>query len=89
MDSLVGVTIRPRVERPNNRSSIPDKEHEIFLFPITYKLVLGSTQPSTQLVPGALSLGVKWPRREADQSNPPKNGGAITPLSHTSLGSIA
>jgi hypothetical protein len=37
---------------------------------------------------GALSLGVKWPRREADHSTlssaKVKKGGAITPLVHTS-----
>jgi hypothetical protein len=31
---------------------------------------LGSTQPPIQWVPGALSLGVKWPGREADHSPP-------------------
>jgi hypothetical protein len=33
-------------------------------------MALGPTQPSIQLVPGALSLGVKWPGREADHSPP-------------------
>jgi hypothetical protein len=32
--------------------------------------VLGPTQPPIQWVPGALSLGVKWPGREADHSLP-------------------
>jgi hypothetical protein len=44
---------------------------------------------SIQRVPRALSLGVKWQRRETDQSPPPsvevKNGGATPPLPHTSL----
>jgi len=31
---------------------------------------LGPTQPPIQWVPGALSLGVKQPRRDADQSHP-------------------
>jgi hypothetical protein len=31
---------------------------------------LGPTQPPIQWVPGALSLGVKWPGREADHSPP-------------------
>jgi hypothetical protein len=31
---------------------------------------MGSTQPSIQWVPGALSLGVKRPWREADHSSP-------------------
>jgi hypothetical protein len=30
----------------------------------------GTTQPPIQLIPGALSLGVKRPRREADRSPP-------------------
>jgi hypothetical protein len=33
-------------------------------------LYLGSTQPPIQWVPGALSLGIKRPRREADHSSP-------------------
>jgi hypothetical protein len=33
-------------------------------------LVLGPTQPPIQWVPGALSLGVKLPGREADHSPP-------------------
>jgi hypothetical protein len=44
---------------------------------------LGATQPPIQWVPGALSLGVKWPGREADHSPLSsaelKNGGAIPP----------
>jgi len=30
------------------------------------RLALGPTQPPIQWVPGALSLGVKWPGHEAD-----------------------
>jgi hypothetical protein len=33
---------------------------------------LGPTQPPVQWVPGVLSLGLKWPEREADHS-PPSN----------------
>jgi hypothetical protein len=36
------------------------------------RTALGPTQPPTERVPGALSLGVKRPRREADHS-PPSN----------------
>jgi hypothetical protein len=47
----------------------------------------GPTQPSVQWVQGALSLGVKKTRLEADLSTPSsagvKNGGAILPLPHT------
>jgi hypothetical protein len=34
------------------------------------RLALGPTQLPIQLVPGALSLGVKWPELEADHSPP-------------------
>jgi hypothetical protein len=40
----------------------------IFLFTTASRLALGPTQPPIQLVPGALSLGVKQPGREADHS---------------------
>jgi hypothetical protein len=38
----------------------------IFLFTILSIMALGSTQPPIQWVPGALSLGVERPEREAD-----------------------
>jgi hypothetical protein len=48
----------------------------------------GATQPPSQWAPGALSSGVKWPACEAVHSPPSSaeimNGGAITPLPHTS-----
>jgi hypothetical protein len=43
---------------------------EIFLFTTAFKTVLGPTQPPIKWVPGALSLGVKRPGREADHSPP-------------------
>jgi hypothetical protein len=42
----------------------------IFLFTTMSRTVLGPTQPPIQWVPGALSLGVKWPGHEADHSPP-------------------
>jgi hypothetical protein len=42
----------------------------IFLFTTASRTALGPTQPRIQWVPGALSLGVKRPRREADHSPP-------------------
>jgi hypothetical protein len=49
----------------------------------------GSTQPSIQWIPGALSPGLKQLGHKADHSLPAsaeiKNNGAITPLPHTSL----
>jgi hypothetical protein len=44
----------------------------IFLFTTTPRTDLGPTQPPTQWVPGAVSLGVKRPVREADHS--PQSG---------------
>jgi hypothetical protein len=41
----------------------------IFLFTVS-RTVLRPTQPPIQWVPGALSLGVKRPGREADHSPP-------------------
>jgi hypothetical protein len=42
----------------------------IFLYTTTSRTALGPTHPPIQWVLGALSLGVKWPGREADQSPP-------------------
>jgi hypothetical protein len=42
---------------------------EMFLFSITSRLALGSTQPLIQLVPGADFLGVKWLGHESDNSS--------------------
>jgi hypothetical protein len=42
----------------------------IFLFTTVSRTALGPTQPPIQWVPGALSLGVKRPGREADHSPP-------------------
>jgi hypothetical protein len=42
----------------------------IFLFTTGSKTALGPIQPPIQRVPGSLSLGVKWPGREADHSPP-------------------
>jgi hypothetical protein len=42
----------------------------IFLFTIASRTALGPTQPPIQCVPGALSLGVKRLRCEADHSPP-------------------
>jgi hypothetical protein len=46
------------------------QELGIFLFITASRTALGSTQPPIQRVPGALSLGVERPGREADHSPP-------------------
>jgi hypothetical protein len=43
---------------------------EIFLSTTVLRKNLGPNQPPTQWLPGALSLGVKRPGREADRSPP-------------------
>jgi hypothetical protein len=55
----------------------------IFLFATVSRPALGFTQPLTQCVPGALSLGVKWPGREADHS-PPSSAEVKNEWSYTS-----
>jgi hypothetical protein len=42
----------------------------IFLSTTASRTALGPIQPPIQRVPGTLSLGVKWPGREADHSPP-------------------
>jgi hypothetical protein len=42
----------------------------IFLFTTVSRMALRPTQPPIQWVPGALSLGLKRPEREADHSPP-------------------
>jgi len=42
----------------------------IHLFTIASRLALGQTQPPSQYVPGALSLGVKRPGCETDHQPP-------------------
>jgi hypothetical protein len=45
-------------------------ESRIFPFVTASRTALGTTQPPIQRVPGALSLGIKRPVREADHSPP-------------------
>jgi hypothetical protein len=58
-----------RAGRQRGRSSKPGRAKN-FLFCTSFILVLGPTQPAIKWVPEALSLGVKWPGREADHSSP-------------------
>jgi hypothetical protein len=55
----------------------------IFLFTTASRPTLGSTQPSIQSVPGAVSLAVKRPGREADHS-PPSSAEVKNAWSYTS-----
>jgi hypothetical protein len=51
------------------QGSIPGRG-KIFLFSEASRPALGPIQPPIEWVPGALSLGVKRPGREADHSPP-------------------
>jgi hypothetical protein len=53
--------------QPRGQSSSPGRIKN-FLFFTSSRPALGPTQPPIQWVPGALSLGVKRPGREADHS---------------------
>jgi len=57
--SSVGIVNKIWTERPG-----------ILSYATESRPALGSTQPHIQWVPGSLSLGVKWPGREADHLPP-------------------
>jgi hypothetical protein len=83
--SSVGIATRTRAGEPGFKCR---QGQEIFLFPITSIPALRPTQIPIQRVPGDASSGVKRPGCEADHSPPSssevKNGGAVSPLLHTS-----
>jgi hypothetical protein len=68
---------------------LDDREFEfrqgpgIFLFTTVYRQALGPTQSPIQWVPGTLSLGVKRPRHEANNS-PSSTAEVKNPWSYTS-----
>jgi hypothetical protein len=70
------------------RPGFESQQRQDFLFYAVSRSALGSNQPPTQWVRGAILPGVKRPRREANHSPPSnaevKNGGAIPPLPHMS-----
>jgi hypothetical protein len=61
---------------------------ETFLYSTAFRPARELTQPPTQWIPGAISLEVKRPGREAGHSPPSsaevKNGGAILTFPQTS-----
>jgi hypothetical protein len=63
-DSAVGIATGYGLD---DRSSSPGRVKNL-LFSTLFIPVLGSTQPPIQWVPGAFSLGLKRPGREADHS---------------------
>jgi hypothetical protein len=65
------------------RDSSPDSGMRIYLFTTMSRLALGPSQPPVQWVQGALSLGVKWLRHEADHS-PPSSAEVKNAWSYTS-----
>jgi hypothetical protein len=75
-----------RAGRPTGRSSTPGRVRN-FLFSMSSKRVLGSTQPPMRWVPGALSPGVKRPERELTTHLQlvmrSRKYGSIHPLPHT------
>jgi hypothetical protein len=60
--------------------------HGIFLITMS-RWALGPTHPPIQWIPGALSLGVKWPGCEADHS-PPSSSKVKNVWSYTSTPAV-
>jgi hypothetical protein len=68
-DSSVSIALSYGLDDRGSRVRFPTGAG-IFLFTTVSRLALGPTQPPIQWVPGALSLEVKRPGREADHSPP-------------------
>jgi hypothetical protein len=58
------------VSVPTEECVFESRERQEFSFPITSRSFLGSTQPRTKLVSGALSPGIKGHGCEANRSPP-------------------
>jgi hypothetical protein len=86
--SIVGIVTGYGAERLRGRSSSPGRVKN-FLFSAPSTPALGSAQPPIYWVPGALSLGVKRPRCEADHSPPvvlrSRKSGSIHPLLYMTI----
>jgi hypothetical protein len=68
-DSSVGIALGYGLDDRGSRVRSPEEAGN-FLFTIASITAVGPTQPPIQWIPGALSLGVKRPRRETDHSLP-------------------
>jgi hypothetical protein len=68
-DSSVGIALGYGLDNRGPRVRYP-AGLGIFPFTAASRTAPGPTQPPTQWVPGALSLGIKRPGREADHSPP-------------------
>jgi hypothetical protein len=69
-DSSVGISLAYGLDNRGSRVRFP-AGLGISLFTTVSRMALGPPQPPIQWVPGALSLEVKRPGREADHSPPP------------------
>jgi hypothetical protein len=67
-DSSVGIALGYGLDDRGYRVRFPAGAGNFFI--TASRPVLGSTHPPIQLVPGALSVGVKRPGREAEHSHP-------------------
>jgi hypothetical protein len=68
-DSSVGIALGYGLDDRGFRVRFP-AGLGIFLFTTASRTALGPIQPPIQWVPGAVSLEVEWPGREADHSPP-------------------
>jgi hypothetical protein len=68
-DSSVSIALGHGLDDRGSRVRFPAGAGN-FLFTTAFRTALGPNQPPIQWVPGALSLGIKWPGREADHSPP-------------------
>ena len=66
-DSAVGIVTKLQAGRPSNHGSIPSKGKRFFY--LSPRPALRPTQALCQYDQRAHSLGLKWPRREADATS--------------------
>jgi hypothetical protein len=86
-DSSVGIALGYGLDDRGSRVRFPAGDGN-FLFTTAFGMALGPTQPPIQWVPGALSLGVKWPGCETDHS-PPSSAKVKNTWSYTSTPTIS